>query len=158
MLKSIEVQLKEESFRDLCQNNEQFAIGILHQLCESDLCLFSPSKANRFSQLAFKFPLDTDEEFLECILDCSALLGKEPVKLSMASEDADGYILGIKNSMLIEKIIKVNVSYPWCLAGLLFADLNKNKKQDSNIMVITSELFKRDNFFTQISKYNYLLL
>ena len=158
MLNSIEAQLKQEPFRDLCQWNEQFAKGVLHQLCGSSLCLFAPSKANRFSQMAFKFPLDTDEEFLECVLDCVELLGEEPAKLSIASEDADGYILGIRNSRVIDKTLQMNTSNPWCLAGLIFTDFNKDKKQDNNITIITSDLFKKEDFFLQISKYSYIIL
>ena len=160
MLNSIETELRSKSLRSLCQTNRFFAKGVLRTLCATDFCLFGPSKANRFSHVAFSFPLDTNEELLECILDCVETLGNEPAKLSITSdiEEANGYSLLISNLSIIEEIIvSSNTITPWQKAGSIFVDLNKDKKQDQLINIIVSKLFKSKSFIA-IEKFSYLLL
>ncbi|MCI4436153.1 MAG: hypothetical protein JHC33_05005 [Ignisphaera sp.] len=124
----------------------------------TSFCLYEPSKANRFSRLAFKFPLNTHEEFLECILDCVELLSEQPAALSvLAGDDADGYMLAIKSQRLIDKLIELDAKNPWHLAGILFVQVNKNKTTDNNITIINSNLFGK-NTFNIVNKFNYLLL
>ena len=159
MLNSIEQEVRSKPLRTLCKNNKLFARGVVRTLCATDFCLFQPSKANRFSQMGFLFPLDTSEEFLECILDCMEILGEEPVKLSIVSgEEATGYSLLIKDSLIIEQIVfNSNSNTAWQKAGAIFVDFNKDKKEKSDLNTITSQLFKK-NAFSAIEKFNYLIL
>jgi hypothetical protein len=157
MLNSIKPEITKESFRSHCQKNRHFASAVIQQLVSTDFCIVEPSRANRFSNLAFKFPLNTDEHFLECILDCVELLGDEPAVLAVAEDNPDGYILGIKNSSLIENIIKVDSTNPWCLAGLVFVQFNKNKTKDNNLSIIDSKMFGKRTF-AAVNKLTYLLL
>ena len=158
MLNSIKSELTKRSFRRFCQENEHFAIGVLQQLIATEFCLYEPKQSNRFSRLAFKFPLNTHEEFLECILDCVELLSEEPAALSTRAGDAsDGYLIAIKSSRLISKLIELDTKNPWHLAGIMFVQVNKNKTIDNDISIIHSNLFGR-NTFNIVNKYNYLLL
>jgi len=160
MLNSIELEIRNTSLRTLCKNNKSFARGVVRTLCATDFCLFQANKANRFSQVAFLFPLDTNEELLECVLDCVENLGEEPASLSITNNvvEATGYSLLIKNSRVIDEIcFNSDNTQTWQKAGVVFVDLNKSKKQDTVITTITSELFKR-NTFSAVEKFNYLLL
>lgn len=159
MLNSIKSELTKRSFRLFCQENESFATGVLQQLVSTDLCLFAPNRSNKFSRLAFKFPLTTNEEFLECVLDCVELLSEEPASLSVLDdEDAAGFILAIKSVKLIGKLVKHSSDEdPWLTAGIMFAQINKNKTTDNNITIIDSNLFGK-NTFNIVNKFNYLLL
>lgn len=111
--------------------------------------------------MGFLFPLDTNEEFLECILDCVETLGGEPATLSVTSdlEEATGYSLLIKSGRVIDEIcFNSDSNSAWQKAGAIFVDFNKSKKQEhTTFTTITSELFKR-NTFSAVEKFNYLLL
>jgi hypothetical protein len=158
MLNSIKPELAKRSFRQFCQENEHFAIGVLQQLISTDFCISEPTKANRFSRLAFKFPLNTHEELLECILDCVELLSEAPAELSVLDgDDADGYMLAIKSQRLVGKLVELDAKNPWHLAGILFVQINKNKTTDNSICIINSNLFGK-NTFNIVNKFNYLLL
>ena len=161
MLNSIELEVKSTTLRALCKSNINLARGIVRTLCATDFCLFQASKENRFSQMGFLFPLDTNEEFLECILDCVETLGGEPAMLSVASdlEEATGYSLLIKSGRVIDEIcFNSDSNSVWQKAGAIFVDFNKSKKQDTTTFTtITSELFKK-NTFSAVEKFNYLLL
>lgn len=160
MLNSIELEIRSKSLRTLCQSNKFFARGVVRTLLATDFCLFQPSKANKFSQMGFQFPLDTNEEFLECILDCMEVLAGQPIKLSIQTdaEEATGYSLLVKDSVIIEEIIfNHDSSSSWQKAGVIFVDFNKDKKQATNFTVVTSQVFK-SNTFSAVENFSYLLL
>lgn len=160
MLNLIKSELSKRSFRLFCQENEHFAVGVIQNLLDTEFCIFGPNRANKFSQMAFKFPTNVHEELLECILDSVELLSGKPANLAIASEasEFDGYVLGIKNSTLIDKIMqKYQEENPWHLAGIIFIQVNKNKTIDNEISIIDSKLFGRNNLDI-VSKFNYLLL
>lgn len=162
MLDETNTEISTTRLRKLCQNNELFASGVLRELCETEFCLFSPSKANKFSQMGFIFPHNTSEAFLDCILDCVELLGNKPAKLKkFVSEDGENndnkYTLLIKDIDLIRKIASVDRDNPWNTAGNLFVDLNKNKLENKDISIICSRFYGR-NIMNSIDKLTFLLL
>lgn len=157
-MNSIKPEITKDSFRYHCQNNENFAVGVLEGLLHTPFCIHKPDKYNKYSKMAFKFPLDVREEFLECILDCVELLSEAPAALSVLNdEDADGYVLAIKSGYLVNKVININNNNPWCFAGILFTQFNKNKTNTNEISIIDSKVFGK-NTFTAVDKLNYLLL
>ena len=159
MLKPVKEEITKSSIADLCQTNELFAAGALRQLCNSDLCLFEPSMANNFSQTAFKFPLDTNDNFLSCILDCADCLGSKKYYLNRSEDenDSDGYTIFINDPGLIQKLVYVDCKNIWCTAGAIFVDFNKHKKQGSIISITSSTLFEARTIHA-MAKHNYLLL
>ena len=163
MLNSIRPELTKEPLRSICQKNEFFAIGALRELLDTELCIFAPSKANKFSHMAIKFPSDTNEEFLDCVLDCVETLTKEPAAFAVAEDlECDGYILAVRDSELLRKLMMIKLDEPkrlspWCLAGVMFISFNRFKKQDTKINVIKNGLFGPKTL-NAIHRFNYLLL
>lgn len=163
MLNSIRPELTKEPLRSVCQKNEFFALGVLRELLDTELCIFAPSRANKFSHTAIKFPLDTNEEFLECVLDCVETLTKEPAAFAITEDlEHDGYILALKDSEIIKKMMMMKLDEPrginpWCLAGVMFVSFNRFKKQDTNIHIIKNDLFGSKTL-NALHRFNYLLL
>ena len=164
MLKSILPELTKEPLRSICQKNEFFAIGALRELLDTELCLFAPTRANKFSHMALKFSADTNEEFLDCILDCVETLTKEPAALAVAEDEevSSGYILAIRDSEILRKLMMIKLEEPrllnpWVLAGVMFVSFNRFKKQDMKIRIIKDELFGSKTF-NAVQRFSYLLL
>lgn len=157
MLKPATPEMIKESLRFYCKTNKQFALGVIRELCATNFCLFEPSVSNDFSQMGFLFPLTTNEEFLECVLDCVELLSGTAAEFNMPDPSiATGYTLLIKSSSLIKELIFIEAEDPWCLAGILFVDLNKHKT-NKDISVISDTMFK-DKSLDAVNKFSYLLL
>jgi hypothetical protein len=160
LLKPVEDELKQSSLRELCRTNDLFAVGVLRGLCRTKFCSFSPTEENKFTQLGFTFPLETNDDFLECILDCVELLSGEEVFLSMPSdpEEAINYSLLITSKKLIDKLVLMDFTpNPWRMAGILFVDLNKNLTNSDTITVITSNTFSKHTL-TISKQLDYLFL
>jgi hypothetical protein len=163
MLNAIRPELTKEPLRSTCQKNIFFAIGALRELLDTELCLFAPSRSNKYSHMILKFPLNTQEEFLECILDCVETLTKEPASFSITDDlENDGYILAVRDPELLRKLMSVRLEEPrklnpWCLAGVMFVSFNRFKRQDNQINVVQKGLFGPKTF-KALDKFNYLLL
>jgi hypothetical protein len=163
MLNTIRPELTKEPLRVICQKNEFFAIGALRELLDTELCLFAPTRSNKFSHMILKFPLDMSEEFLECVLDCVETLTKEPASLTVTDDlEKDGYILAVRDSDLLAKLVMLKLDQPrglnpWCLAGVMFVSFNRFKKQDTNIHIIKNDLFGSKTL-NALHRFNYLLL
>ena len=165
MLNSIRPELTKEPVNTFCRTNMFFALGVIRELMDTDLCVIEPTKANKFSQMMLKFPVDSDQEFLECVLDCADTLTQSETKLTALvddNKDRCGYVLAMDNKDVLQKAIFLNLDEPkklnpWCLAGILFVALNKNKKQDKPITIINGNIFGNKTI-NAVNKFNYLLL
>ena len=158
-LNTIHRDLTKISLFDLAKKNKPFAIGVLRQLCDTEYCLIPPAISNKFSKIVFRFPENANEDFLNIILDCIELLSQEEAifKIAKAEDEVTGYVLGINNEDLIRSLVFIDPKNAWCLAGLLFVEFNKNRLENSNISLISSDLFGETTFMA-VDKFKDLLL
>ena len=122
--------LTKEAFTVLCKTNKVLALGVLLGLCESPLNEFLPSITNNYSHASFLFPLDSNEDLLESVLDCVEALTEAPAYLSLADEDASGYILYIHDQKIMNLLSDTGISSCkdfWLSAGINFIKYNYDK-------------------------------